>query len=572
MKKTDISLHCKEIRSHARLPLTKQSCYNPFIQGIASLHFIPLAMAFLSLFHSNVLLAQKDLKPEEIEVVKDYTPFLADAVKMNFPAEIPDRASSGKLDLIYSAPEKKITVPFEPAPLKPLAIAKEKPEKFPMNYFRLGFGTQWSPLFEALWNDGKYEKYNYGFFAKHFSSRSPKLDFQDHSENHIGVFGNYFSKKAKFSSDLFYHRECVRYYGYDHDTIAYVKDDVKQHYDNFTWKAAVSGIQSRKSFDYSIRFGYTHYGSRSDIKESNPWLKVSLQKVFKTKHFVTLNMLEDHSLFKRDSSASRNIFSIKPMYEFNDQIWRVFGGVDLAWENNIFHFFPELGFERSLYEKYIVTYSGWRMELRRTSYQVLTGVNPWLGENFELHNLWFEDRYIGFKGTVRDFSYDLRSAQKLVRRHPLFVNDPADMKKFTVVYDPKTIILHLHAELFYHITQDLDLSATLEYNHYEMDEEEAKPWHLPNFVFDFNTRYTIKKKVFLSLDLLARDGVVAKLPDGSAVSMGGTCDVNLGATYQHNKHFSFFITLNNLASIKYEKFYMYPSYGFNGLAGATFTY
>ena len=131
--------------------------------------------------------------------------------------------------------------------------------------------------------------------------------------------------------------------------------------------------------------------------------------------------------------------------------------------------------------------------------------------------------------------------------------------------------MNFHAELFYHITQDLNLSATLEYNNSEMDDV-AKPWHLPNFVFDFNTQYTIKKKVYLTVDLLARDGVDALLADGTHEELKGTFDINLGATYKYNKHFSFFITINNLASIKYQKYYMYPSYGFNGLIGATFTY
>jgi len=539
-----------------------------------ALSFFLAASLILSSTASNA--QKKDLKPEEIEVVKDYTPFLADAVKINFPATIPDRAASGKLELIYSTPEKLLTVPFEPSPLKPLAIGKEKPEIFPVNYFRLGFGTQWSPLFEALWNDYKYRndvmKYNYGFFARHFSSHGVRIDYQDYSENHIAAFGNYFTKKARINSEVFYHRACVRYYGYDHDVFNYEKNDVKQHFNKFSWQAGITSIKSKGWAEYDIRFGYGYFFDRFDIKESNPWITASFSKVFKSKHYLSLKVVEDYSRFKKINSINRNIFSIKPMYEFNDQTWKISGGIELAWENSIFHLFPELGFERSLYEQYIVMYSRYYMELKRTSYESLTNENPWLGENFELRNIWFEDRYNGgFKGTVKNFTYNLRLGQKLVRRFPIFINDSTDMKKFTVEYDKGTTILNFHAELFYHVSQDWNFSATLDYNHYET-KNVGKPWHLPNFLFDFNTQYTLKKKVYLTLDLLARDGVIAKLSEGKNEELKGTLDINVGATYKYNKHFSFFIMLNNLASFKYEKYYLYPSYGFNGLIGATFMY
>ena len=548
----------------------------PLRQQLASM-MARLSSMMLALLFTSSLFAQKDLKPEEIEVVSIYQPVLSDAVKIDFPATIPSRESSGKLELIYSTPEKLLPVEFEPADLKPLAIAKEKPVKYPMSYFKLGFGTQLSPLIEALWNDGKYEKYNYGFFARHFSSHGLKLDDHVFSENHFSVFGNYFTKKARINSELFYHREGVRYYGYDHDSISLDLKDLKQHFNNISWTAGIANIKSKNAFEYDIRFGYGYFAGKNKIKESNPRFVITASKVFKKKHHVSVKLVEDYSRFKKTASVNRNIFTFKPMYEFNDQVWKIYGGIDLTWENSIFHVFPELGMERSLYDEYIVMYSGWRMELKRTSYQSLTDENPWLGENFELRNSWFEDRYGGFKGTVKDFSYNLRMAQKLVRRLPFFINDSTDLKKFAVVYDPRTIILNFHAELFYHLTQDWNISATLEYNHFEVDDIE-KPWHQPSFIFDFNTQYSIKKKVYLTLDILARDRVTAKIPRSltddltGKIELKGTLDLNIGAIYKFNHHFSFFCNLNNLASIKYQKYYLYPSYGFNGMIGATFTY
>ncbi len=536
-----------------------------------------LTFILLSCIAYHAIAQQDGIRPEDVVVETDYTPVLSDAVKINFPATLTARQQQARFDLFYSTPVRQLQVPFAPVPLKPVAIGKEAQEQHPMSYFKLGFGTQLSPLAEALWTDGKIEKYHYGAFFRHFSSRGSKINHQDFSETEAAVFATYFTKKARLNTELKYRNNAVFYYGYDHAVDTFSRKEVKQRFGNFAWESSIVNIQPKKSYDYDVRFGFNHFSDRFDISEASPWVTARFSKIFKDKHFLTLRLHEDLDIFKRDTtSRSRNIFSVKPVYEFNDQTWRFFGGADFTWEKNIFHLFPELGLERSLYERYIILYNGWRMELQRTSYQTLTEENPWLGNDFSLRNTWFEDRYIGLKGTVKDFTYNVRFAQRLVRRMPLFVNDTTNMKQFEVVYDRRANLLNLHAELFYRVTSALNFSATLEYIHYEMDIVE-RAWHLPNFKFDFNTQYSIKKKVYLTLSILARDGVLARVPDfenGTFVprELKGTLDLNLGATYKFSKNFSFFCNLNNLASIKYQRYYLYPSYGFNGMVGVIFNY
>lgn len=535
--------------------------------------------AFAACFCFHPVIAQGDLKPEDIEVVKDYSPSIADAVKINFPATIPQRESAGKLELLYETPVQLLTVPFSPSKLKPIAIAKEKPEKYLMSYFRVGFGTQLSPLFEALWNDGKYEKLHYGAYFRHFSSRASKIDNQDFNNNHLSLFANYFMKKARLNTEFNYHRDGVVYYGYDHTDTTFKKKDIKQHFNDITLSADLTNTKNLHEFNYITHFDIGYFDDRFKTNEFFISASADMEKVFKRKHYVRMRIAEDYSTMKNNNSAlyyynsplKRNIFTLRPVYEYNDQVWRIWGGVDLTWENSIFHLFPETGMERSLWERYIISYSGWRMELDKTSYKSLIADNPWLGNKFELKNMWYEDRFTGLKGTVKNFSYDARFGQRLIRRLPLFVNDTTDMKRFETVYDTKTNILNFQAELFYHVMKGLNLNLTFEFYNYEMDDVK-EPWHLPRFKIDFNTQYTIKQKVFLTFNLFVRDGVMALLPGNVTKELKPTADINLGATYKFSEHFSFFCNLNNLAAIKYEKYYLYPTYGFNGMIGATFHY
>ncbi|GIV34522.1 MAG: hypothetical protein KatS3mg031_2057 [Chitinophagales bacterium] len=532
--------------------------------------------------------AQKDqLKPEEIEVVTAYTPFLADAFKIHFPASVYPRESAEKLELFYSVPVKRLPIAFSPSPLRPLAIGKEPPEKIQPSYIKLGFGTQYSPLVEAVYNSGKFEKLNYGFFYRHFSAYGQKIKNQRHSENQGKLFVNYYLKRAKLHSEFNYDRKGVRYYGYNHADTSIDGDKIKQVFNFISWSADVANTESKHDFQYHILLGFGSYLSRDDIVESDPWLKADFVKVFKKNHYVYLHIAEENIIVKKDTfRLNRNIFTLKPSYMYNDGNWKAFAGVDLTWEENIFHLFPDVGLERSLYKQYLILYNGYRMALQKNSYLTLTGENPWMKFTSDLRNSWYDDAYLGVKGSAKDFSYNLKFSRRVIRRLPLFVNDtvniaqdPTAMKRFAVIYDRKTATMNLHAELFYKVFRDLSVNFTFDYFHYEMDMQQ-KPWHLPAFKVDLNAQYMIRQKVYLTLDVFARSGVYARIQDTAVDTafvlkpekLKPTADINIGAVYKFSKHFSFFCNLNNLAAIKYEKYYLYPSYGFNMVAGAIFAY
>ena len=163
---------------------------------------------------------------------------------------------------------------------------------------------------------------------------------------------------------------------------------------------------------------------------------------------------------------------------------------------------------------------------------------------------------------------------------PMFYNNPDDSTKFLVVYDNRTDILNLHAKLFYRVNNYINFGLYGDYFHYEIGRDTiTKPWHLPRFKVNFTGQYMIKEKATITFELFGRDAVYARNPNQNQVpgepkdiKLKGTTDVNIGAIYKYSKYFSFFCNLNNLAHIKHEEYYLYPSYGFNMIAGAIFTY
>ena len=62
------------------------------------------------------------------------------------------------------------------------------------------------------------------------------------------------------------------------------------------------------------------------------------------------------------------------------------------------------------------------------------------------------------------------------------------------------------------------------------------------------------------------------MPDSDIREIKGTVDINLNATYAFRERFDIFLDINNIAGIQYERYYNYPSYGFNLLGGISFSF
>lgn len=540
-----------------------------------------------ALMLQNAVFAQgggdDNIGTDSLKIITKFKPILTDPVKLSFPPRMPDIEKDLRL-LKYTTPVSLLGVAYEGTPLKPLAIQKEKPNNYPTSYFKLGFGTQLSPLAELMFNDGsikkaekygKFHKYSYGVYFKHHSARATKLDNQDFNDNEAKVYGEYLFNKSKIKSEAYYKRDAVWYYGYNHEDTAFRKKDVKQRFNDVGWKANMTNIVNGKAaFNYDAQVGLSHFGDINDINEFDINFKLFLQKVIKERHFASLEFYEDYNTHSNPFTAdtNRNIFWVKPKYKYLDDNWQVYASASLVWEGDIFHVLPDVSFQRSLFKEYIIMFNGWRMTLRKNSFQSLTDKNPYLGPRFGLRNTRFEERnIIGLKGTVKNFTYNLRFGQQVARHLPLFVTDTADTKVFTINYDKRVDILFGHIELIYRVSSKLDFTLLFDYNSFEADEN-AKAWHMPRIFANFNARYKIGEKIYITADVFGVDGVFAPLPEGGMTQLNSTVDVSLGATYKFSKYFTFFANLNNLASIKHEVYYQYPTYGFNGMVGAIFTY
>jgi len=117
----------------------------------------------------------------------------------------------------------------------------------------------------------------------------------------------------------------------------------------------------------------------------------------------------------------------------------------------------------------------------------------------------------------------------------------------------------------------IQFNTTL-YNYKANVQEQA--WQLPAIDADLNMRFTVAKKLNMRVQLYAigerfqRDMFTETKP---VETLSPFLDVNVMADYRYKKNISFFLNVNNISNSRYQKWYAYPSFGLNLLAGITFS-
>ncbi len=534
-------------------------------------HTIALAvLAFLLL--PSYIFAQANIRSEEINIVKEYKPKLANASKINFLPSLPP-INQKPSNFEYNTPDRLLELKY-PSKLIPAAsIGKEKREELSKASVKAGVGNRSTTLLNANYY-GSRENLHYNFYANHLAQNSLKLDHQAYSNNTIGAWGEQLFNKNTLKGDINYNRDIYHFYGYDHTTDTFSKEDVRQRYNKLNTTLTLKSHASNEiGLDHISTLSYYNLSNLNPLSENNISFTSTLSK----------NILErDTQLLHRanlgigynfinttDSSVAtqRQVINIAPQYHLSIKNLQFELGGDATWVNSIFYFLPYFNWTTNVIDNKLISFAGWDESLEIHTIDGFRSQNPFIGTNTPLRNSRVIDKYTGFRGYLgKKLNFEIRFAHKKITRLPLFINDTNDYKRFEVLYDRKATILNFSFGLSYQLTEKYQVTTTFEYNDYQLSVE-AHPWHLPTFKFNLGGHYNLSDKIIISTAIFAQDPVKARDEAGSTITLKGIVDANLQATYVLNKNFSVFANFNNIASRQWQRFYHYPSYGFNGIIG-----
>ncbi len=514
--------------------------------------------------------AQKEIPGMSLDVVTDYKPLLADAVKIDVPSKLLP-ADTSKVVPTYNLQPKLLNLPFVPADIRPVAMLKETPDATQNNYFKAGFGTQLSPFFSLNVNTGVSEKREAGLYAMH-QGASGVLNFQKFSDNVIQTHYKKFFKKSAVTLHADYESTSRYFYGYDHsDTLFnFKRTDVKQNFQNFGANYDFTNTKPTKNnWNYDFTADYYYYWNRTGGNEWHIAPGLLLGKTVNKIHTGSLYLGYDIIQYNEDSVSSFNhIIHIKPMYSIKQDKWSLHAGFDIAPTDSTVYFLPDVEAHYNLIGEYVVPFAGVTGEINKNNFKTLSTENPFLNKNQPLAYSKLIDIHGGIKGSVGNhFSFLVRLADQLVDHLALYNPDSTSVTHYDVSFAENANVFIVHGELGYKESERLNLLLAGDYNTYTLDFS-GVPYGLPTQKISFKAEYNIQNKILINASVYGANKTYYRLPtDTVDQSLKGHVDVNLGLIYNYKKNFGAFLQFSNLTASAYPRWFNYPNYGFGLMGG-----
>jgi hypothetical protein len=536
---------------------------------------------------------------QEVTIIAPYQPTISDAYKMTLTPTVKDTVVEIP-PMVYKINSTPIYSSYGIESLSPVFVEINPEETYRRNYLRAGFGNYMTPYAELFTNSLQSDEFSLGFHARHLSSSGDIEDYATsaYSQNEASLYGKKYLKDKVLSAKVEYNRDVVHYYGFEPENYAGLDlsdDELKQR---FSLIGANIGLESNYKRGNKMNYaGLLDFYYLNDLYETNEMMvALDLNLNSKNEFFQFVNKQElgvDLAVDyynNKDSIQSQGttIAKLKPYINLDFEYLNLYIGVEGAMASDSssnFYVYPDVRATFQVVPDYLRFYVSVTGGLHRNSYKEITNINPWVNSIFPLGNT--NTKYSikgGFTGMISQvLDYNFSVSYSDIDNMLFFVNDftspynpetPINLgNKFTGVYD-NVKLTAVNLELVYQQTEKLQVMLTADYRHFEMATEE-KPWQTPAFIAKVNAKYLLNRKISFTGDLFYNSSIYAPSYENGVQIINkrdGFVDLNLGAEYRFTDRISVFARVNNVASVRYYRWYNYPSQRISAMGGLTFSF
>ncbi|SUI96953.1 Outer membrane receptor for ferrienterochelin and colicins [Sphingobacterium spiritivorum] len=544
-----------------------------------------------------------DKKPvtiDSFDVVRDYKPILADAVKIRRSPDMTNKRSYMPKLTYGNVVDKKLDINTGLYKLDVKETPFSQINDQTSNYVKLGIGNFNTILGEGYFSYDQYENVRIGGFVKHLSQKGD-IENQRFSKQEVGVFGRRVYDAFTVDGLVGYNRYATRFYGnpLDVNGVSLNPDPEKQAFNDIYFTGELTSnydANNENALSYSAKADAYTYKDQFAAKENSIALSGYLNKrmrAFNIGANLSVDVNSINGTDNVDGKTKNSVASINPYISFKGDNYVITLGANLVSEfgdSSRFNVFPSAEVDFSLVPEYIHLFGGVNGNVKKASLRSFTNQNPYLSPDLSMINTIERLNFFGgIKGNAgATFGYKVQVMYKQIEGLPLFVNNRETPYRFDLVYDglgeDAAKYFGLQGEINIRLSDVVNLGGRLNIDQYTMQQEE-EAWHMPKMKLAANARFNISEKLYIDAEALFQGDTYAReytyTVNGSTVDISqgykkvtlpSFFDLNAGAEYRATKHLGIFVKANNIFNKEYQRYQYYPRLGFNILGGLNYSF
>ncbi|WP_437922326.1 hypothetical protein [Sphingobacterium sp. LRF_L2] len=545
---------------------------------------------------------EKPVTIDSFDVVRDYKPILADAVKIRRSPDMTNKRSYMPKLSYGDISDKKLDINTG---LKELNV-QETPFSQAMdqrsNYVKFGLGNFNTILGEGYFSYDEYENMRVGGFVKHLSQKG-SLEAQKFSRQEVGVFGRRILEQFTVDGLIGYNRYATNFYGIPmaNDNVTSINPTPeKQAFNDIYFTGELTSNydpNNEDAFSYSAKLDAYSFSDKFDAKETSVALSAFFNKRVKTFNIganlsVDVNNVDGTNNVANNGRTKNSLATINPYIRFKGDNYAITLGANFVPEfgdSTSFNIFPSAEIDFALAPEYFHIFGGVNGGVKKASYRDFARQNPFLGPEIGIQNMVERLNFFGgIKGNAgATFGYKIKAIYRQLEGMPLFVNNEETPFRFDVVYDGNgdKAVKHvgLEGEINVRLSKIVNLGGRLNIDQYSAAQEQ-EVWHTPKMRLAANARFNISEKLYIDAEALFHGISYAKAysytPSGeldttvpySKQQVPSFFDLSAGAEYKATQQLGLFVKANNIFNTEYQTYLYYPKLGFNILGGLNFSF
>lgn len=545
---------------------------------------------------------QQQRTVDSIDVIRDYRPILADAVKIRRSPDMTNKRAYQPV-MSYNIIDKKLDITTGTRRLDIQEMPYIHLSRKASNYIKVGGGNYSTLMGEVYLTNDQYQDTRFGMYARHLSQRGEWLE-QDYGQQEITVFGRQVHERVVLSGNLGYKRYATRFFGrhvwvnqFGPNPPAGLAGpaDAQSFNDIFIDAELSSKAHDPETdpFSYAVKLNGYLYSDAFDAKENAIAISTYLDKKVNNFH-VGARVSGDFAQVNGASyKLSNHIVRANPYVQFKGEGYDLIVGATIAAElgdSSRTNIFPNVLLDFALMPSYAHLFAGVDGDVEKTSLKELTRENPWMAPDVPIMNTLNRLRiYGGIKGNAgAAFGYKVGVSYKQLENMHFFQPTPMTPYTYGLVYetaDKASTVFGLDGEVHLRLSETVSLGGHIQFNEYDLKQEE-EAWFLPKLQLAAHTRINISDRLYLNGELqfmgqsytqrypnsVWDETTYGIMPALEKVSVPAFVDLSAGLEFRVSEKFGVYFQANNLVNGTYERYLHYPRIGLNVIGGVNFSF